>query len=234
MQRPVFEHYGIAEDEFFGESDELIAQQIAKGRLVSRDTAYTHLFVQKAQPGGPLDDLTEDLLQELGASIKLFQGLPEFFPTIKKIIEEDPEYKAYGIKLEHHIVSTGLAEMIRGSLVAEHVQSIDACEFFYGANGRPIGVARALTHMQKKEALFQVNKGPGVDITTAIPHHLRRVPFPRMIYTGDGPTDVSAMSQLKRDGGVRFGVYDPNPANPELAKNPAGKVLDLHRPGRTC
>jgi len=233
MQKPLFEHYGIDEAAFFKESDALIAQQLERGKLVSKDTAYMHLFIQKAQPGGELDDLTEELLQELGANIKLFPGLPEFFPTIKKVIGEDEKYKAYGIKIEHHIVSTGLAELVRGSPVAEHATSIDACEFFYGSNGRPNGVARALTHMQKKEALFQVNKGPGIDVTTAMPHNLRRVPFPQMIYTGDGPTDVSAMSQLKRDGGVRFGVFDPNPANPELAKNPAGKVLNLHIPGRT-
>lgn len=69
------------------------------------------------------------MLRELGKEIEFFEGVPEFLKKVKDLIKKDEKFKKYHITLEHYIISTGLAEMIRGSKVAEYVDGIWGCEF---------------------------------------------------------------------------------------------------------
>jgi len=59
--------------------------------------------------------LNNKILKEVGKEINFYPGQAEFFEESKKWVTEKPEYKKHGIKLEHYIVGTGLAQMIRGS-----------------------------------------------------------------------------------------------------------------------
>src|SRR5208282_315566 len=73
--------------------------------------------------------LNNKVLRELGAELTFYPGLPEFFPLSRAWVREKPDYQKHEIQLEHYIVSTGLAEMIRGSVIAKHADGIWACEF---------------------------------------------------------------------------------------------------------
>lgn len=70
---------------------------------------------------------------------------------------------------------------------------------------------------EKTKFLFAINKGITDRDTHAKPYAVnefvapenRRIPFPNMIYIGDGLTDVPCFSMIQRFGGQTFGVFDP-------------------------
>ena len=237
MQRHMFEAFGIREQEFWTKKDLLVEEQLGKGKLVQPDTAYLQLILNYAKPGNPLEGITETALRELGANIVLYPGIPEFFAKVSCLVAEDAVFSRYGVSIEHYVVSTGLAEMIRGSAIAPFMKHIEACEFFYDASGRPVGVSNAITHTQRTEALFKINKGsyhdPSIDVNANMPEECRRIPLNQIIYIGDGPSDVPCMSVVKRSGGINIGVYNPSPENPRFISDPPQNALALHRAKRT-
>ncbi len=237
MQRPLFQAAGIEDRAFWAEKDELVRRHAASGKLVQPDTAYLFLLLEYMKPGRPLEHVTEQALREAGNKLEFYPGIPEFFPNINNAVVANPQFVRYGVTVEHYVVSSGLAEMLRGSELALHLKAIEACEFFYDAAGKPIGIANAITHTQKSEALFKINKGayhdPKIDVNAQMPESSRRVPFSNMIYIGDGPSDVPCMSVVKKAGGYTIGVFDPHPENPRLAMDPPQNAMALHKAGRT-
>jgi hypothetical protein len=43
-----------------------------------------------------------------------------------------------------------------------------------------------------------------------MPDHVRPIPFARMIFIGDGDTDIPSMKMTALQGGYSVAVYDPN------------------------
>jgi len=189
-----------------------------------------------------LDGLTQAVLRELGGEIQLFPGLPDFFPTIKKAIEEDEVYKKFGITIEHYCASTGLLEMIRGSPIWPHMAAVEACEFDYDADGRPIEKVYEMTHAEKTGALARINKGvhciPEISVNSVVPPDKRYIPFENMVGFGDGPSDVPWMSMMlhkkdpNKEGGYRFAVFNSDPTMKKYELNPAMNAMALHQQGR--
>ena len=151
-----------------------------------------------------------------------------FFAEVKDLVAGDPKYKAFDIRLEHYVVSTGFAETIRGSAIAPHVDGIFGCEFIENAlqpgflDGAPAAcpaaggeitqIACALDNTSKTRYLFEINKGSNrypdtIDVNSSIARESRRVPFENMVYVADGPSDVPAFSILNYNGGSTFAVY---------------------------
>ena len=50
--------------------------------------AYLNLILEETLPGRPLADLTNKKLEELGASLPFYQGLPELFGDLQNICNE--------------------------------------------------------------------------------------------------------------------------------------------------
>lgn len=61
--------------------------------------------------------------------MEFYNGVPDIFVRTREMVNDKPEFQKYRILVEHYIVSTGMAEMIRGSVVAPHVEDIWGCEF---------------------------------------------------------------------------------------------------------
>ena len=156
----------------------------------------------------------------------------DFFGEVKSLINDDEKYKAFDIRLEHYVVSTGFAETIRGSDIAPFVDGIYGCEFiespalpgFLDSAGvsdcadihkdscEISQIASALDNTSKTRYLFEINKGSNkypetIDVNSSIARESRRVPFENMIYIADGPSDVPAFSILNYNGGSTFAVY---------------------------
>ncbi|NIA13895.1 MAG: haloacid dehalogenase-like hydrolase, partial [Nitrospiraceae bacterium] len=204
MQLPLFEEYGIDEGAFWDEVNALPAYYARAGIHIQHDTCYLgHLLTYVRE--GLCPGLTNAKLRELGGRIKFFPGIPTLFDELDAVLEPAP-FREGDLRLEHYVVSTGLAEMIRGSAIAGRIEGVWASEFIEtpaGArqdlSGTPPGgpishIAGFLDHTTKTRALWEINKGvnkhEGLTVNDTIPEEERRVPFKNLIYVADGPSDI--------------------------------------------
>jgi len=236
MQSPLFRRYGVNEPLFWHETNNLVAHYKKRGYQLSSEIAYlNHLLTYVL--AGRMPKLSNKILRESGDDILFYPGLPEFFPLTQNYVTEKEAYRKHDIRLEHYIVSTGLAEMIRGSKIAPCVEGIYGCEFVENplqpgfldqgnleieADSVIAQIGMVIDNTTKTRALFEINKGTNknaaIDVNANIAPEDRRIPFQNMIYIADGPSDVPSFSVTKKGGGKAYGVY--NPARPdEFAQN---------------
>ena len=215
MQDPMFEEYGVDASEFWKENNAIPKKYEDEYKIrVNADTIYLNRFIKFAREG-KFHGLNNEKLKEFGKKQRFYAGIPEFFQESKALIESVPEYKEYGIRVEHYIVSTGMAAVIRGSAVAEHVDGIWGCELLDGKTdgGDTVisEVVYTIDNTAKTKAIFEINKGvgkvDGVNANSTLAPELRRVPFENMIYIADGPSDVPAFSVINGKGGATFAIY---------------------------
>jgi hypothetical protein len=228
MQTPIFEEYKVDENFFWREVNALPALYAQKGIRVSPETVYlNHLlsFVKSGVMGG----LSNAKLRELGGRIEFSEGVLGFLDELRKVPESDESFCKLDIKLEHYIVSTGLAEMIRGSAVAEKVDGIFACEFieepfppyfskqsefdFNSLSTQINQIGAIVDNTIKTRFIYEINKGvnknPNIDVNAQMSAADRRIPIENMIYIADGPSDVPVFSVVRNGGGKTFAVYAP-------------------------
>lgn len=238
MQQPIFQYFGIDEMRFWREVNGLAEVYAKRGIRVSPDTIYLNHFLTYVKQG-PLKGLNNKRLRELGAELKFAPGLPDFFVFLQNLVFSREEYRRNDIALEHYIISTGLAEMIRGSMIAPYVEDIFGCEFIEnpmppgyldqeefdidgGGEISQIGVM--VDNTIKTRFIFEINKGtnknPDIDVNAKIRESDRRVPFHNMIYIADGPSDIPVFSVVKNQGGKTYAVYQPK-REKEFAQNDA-------------
>lgn len=223
MQAPLFRAYDIDEKAFWREVNSLPEYYARAGVHLQPDTSYlSHLLTYVKE--GIMPDLTNARLRELGGEIEFFPGIPELFGALRDIVKA-PEYEEGDLRLEHYVVSTGLAEMIRGSRIAEHLSGIWASEFIEAParpgedlGGKPGSgpisqIAGFLDNTTKTRAIFEINKGvnklKNVSVNDLIPEEDRRVPMKNMIYVADGPSDIPSFSVVRKHGGLAYAVFQP-------------------------
>ena len=128
MQEPLFRDYGIDEVAFWGAVDGFSAQ-LRDRNIHFSDTLIYLNFILAAIKQGYFPGISKKRLTHYGEKLTFFPGVPEIFSLLKMDMEENELYRANKITLEHYIVSSGHAEIIRGSRVAPFVDEIFACEF---------------------------------------------------------------------------------------------------------
>lgn len=236
MQAPLFRRYGIDEATFWAETNALADHYRKRGYYIAPEISYLNHLLTYAL-AGKMPGLSNKILRECGAEIKFYPGLPEFFASSRAWVKAKPEYAKHEIVLEHYVVSTGLAEMIRGSALAPQLDGVWACEFienplqpgFLRQKELSIEAAAGIAQIgimidntTKTRAIFEINKGtnrnPAIDVNAKVSAEDRRIPLQNMIYIADGPSDVPSFSVVKKGGGQTYAVY--NPANrAEFAQN---------------
>ena len=228
QQDPLFRAYDIDPADFWAEVNGLADRYSSSEILVSTEISYMNHLITYGQ-AGRLPGLTNAKLRDLGAELTFYEGLPEFLEESRKVIEEDEQFAAHGITVEHYVVSTGLRQMILGSSVAPFLRDVWASEFIETPEGPGYlsetpstvndaeaginQIAYFLDNTTKTRAIWEINKGVNVekhiDVNSFIPPEDRRVPLRNMIYIADGPSDVPVFSILNQYGGHTLGVYNP-------------------------
>ena len=198
----LFPAFGVEPTRFWQRCDELIEHQNYDSEL-----AYMKVLLDTLD----LDRPTNRQLRELGAKLTFYPGLPEMFEQFAEGLL-GPEEAALGITVEYYIISSGLKEMIEGSRLKPHVRAIFGCEFAEDDSGRITFPRRVISHTQKTQFLFRVNKGLlnlSEDVNDHMDDDLRPIPFENMIYVGDGPTDIPCFNVIRKQGGQAIAVYNP-------------------------
>ena len=214
MQDPIFAEYGIDPKAFWERISEKIKEYQQSGKRVNSDTYYLNYFIKCAHDG-TFSGLNNAKLREYGQKQKFYPGIPEIFEQTKKMFQDDKSYTEYGIQVEHYIVSTGFAEVIRGFRLMPLVDGVWGCELLDAPDqeGNPVisEVLYTVDNTSKTRAIFEINKGIGkiehIDVNSKIPEENRRVHFENMIYIADGPSDIPAFSVVRKNGGATFAIY---------------------------
>ncbi len=192
---------GKSNKEFWTEANTLAEEQDADMVLT-----YMARMIQSARSKGL--SLRREAFQESGRRVELFPGVREWFSRIN-------DYGAQkGIRIFHYINSSGLKEIIEGTEIAREFRKIYACSFLYDVDGIAYWPAVAVNYTNKTQFIFKINKGvESVSdsrlVNRYIPENERPVPFSRMIYVGDGTTDIPCMRLVKNYGGHSIAVYNP-------------------------
>lgn len=191
---------GKTKEEFWDKNRKLAVGKDANGILT-----YMYMMLDEAKKNQI--SLTRESFQSFGRNVELFRGVRQWFSFIN-------EYGAsIGLDIKHYINSSGLKEMIEGTPIAQEFENIYACSFLYNEDGIAYWPAVAVDYTTKTQFLFKINKGirqvsDNSRVNQYIPDNKRPIPFPRMIYFGDGETDVPCMKMVKEHGGHSIAVYD--------------------------
>jgi len=199
----VFPEFGIDGEKFWRRCTELVREN-------GYDNELAYMKVLLDQLG--MDRPTNERLKALGAKLNFYKGLPEMFDEFANGLLTE-EQVANGITVEHYIISSGMKVLIEGSRLQRYVRAIFGCEFDEDQEGRITFPKRVISHTQKTQFLFRINKGL-LDLSQDVNDHMdaeiRPIPFPNMIYLGDGPTDVPCFTVMKKNGGQAIAVYNPD------------------------
>ena len=170
---------------------------------------YMQMMLQAAREKG--QPVTRQALRDHGRGVALFEGLRDlsWFDRMNAVGAR------YGLEIEHYIVSAGLTEMIEGCPVFPALTHVFASKFVYDAEDQAVWPAVGVNYTTKTQYLFRINKGvlnhwDDARINRFIPDDERPIPFERMIFLGDGDTDVPTMKMMHTKGGFSIAVYDPD------------------------
>ncbi|MBA3273675.1 MAG: haloacid dehalogenase-like hydrolase [Chthoniobacterales bacterium] len=199
----VFPAFGISPQSFWRRCAELVREEGYDSEL-----AYMKVLLDTLG----MDRPTNADLKALGTKLNFYKGLPEMFEEFSTGLLSE-EQVAHGVNVEHYIISSGMKILIDGSRLAPFVRAIFGCEFAEDPEGRITFPKRVISHTQKTQYLFRINKGlldMSQDVNDHMETDIRPVPFPNMIYLGDGPTDVPCFTVMKKNGGQAIAVYNPD------------------------
>ena len=174
-------------------------------KKVDGDEILTYMHRLQALEG---DHMSKESLADHGARLPYFQGVETWFDRINTYGSER------GLSIEHYIISSGLEEIIAGASIRSYFKHVYASKYAY-RDGRPLWPAAAINYTGKTQYLFRINKGvmdqwDDKAVNRWVPMNERQVPFERMIFIGDGDTDIPAMKMLRHQGGVPIAVFDPD------------------------
>ena len=190
---------GMTPAEFWAEANGFGRRNRIDGIL-----AYMYIMLREAERK-KLPFTREDLVEK-GRQIELFPGVESWFSRINAFGE------AQGVRVEHYVISSGLREIIEGSSISHEFKEIYASEFYYDETGRPVWPKLAVNFTAKTQFVYRINKGvldvsDDKTLNDSMPDDSKRVPFPNMIYMGDGLSDVPCMKLMRAYGGQAIAVY---------------------------
>jgi hypothetical protein len=197
-----------------------------EARATDSDMMLVYMrHILEALERAKVDVKREDFAQMAG-KIKYFPGVAGWFARMNAYVARRSQGH---VKLRHYLISAGQKEILEGVSIRRHFRRIYASEYHFNHHGVATFPKFLVTDTLKTQFLFRINKGIE-DVNESINEHMpeseRPIPFPNLVYVGDGMTDVPSMALAKKNGGHAVAVFDPRRAN---GRATCVKLLDAGR-----
>ncbi len=202
---------GMTPEEFWGGTEAFRKKHYMEGIL-----GYMYYMMYQCREKGI--PFTQEYLRSMGKDIKFYKGVQNWFERINRYGE------SIGVKIEHYVVSSGIKDIIDGSVIRDEFKKIFACQYYFDENGEAVWPSIAVNYTQKTQYIFRISKGIYDETESKKVNEKmtdRVVPYQNMIYFGDGITDVPCMTFVKKEGGVSIALYPKGQKN-----NVTGLLLD--------
>lgn len=121
---------------------------------------------------------------EYGKKLKFYNGVENFFKKIKK---ENPN-----VIINFHIISLGIGDIIRNCSISKYFSSVECIEFHY-ENDVPIFPKKYITMTEKITYIKNILNNFDSDN--------------KVIYIGDGETDIPSFEYVKNIDGLSISVH---------------------------
>ena len=208
---------GIPKEEFWKKVNDFAKRHEFDDEVL----AYMYYMVEAARGVEKKVSVRAEDFRNNAQDIRFFKGVEGWFNRLKKRWSKH-------FDLQHYVISSGLQEMIEGCKIAHHFKKIYACKFIYDeVYGYPIWPGRVVNFTTKTQYLFRINKGTDdvKKLNQYQPEEKRPVPFRRMLYFGDGYTDIPCMRLVKEGGGHVFAMYDSRDPRSNTPRNAALRLV---------
>jgi len=201
----------------------------AKNQDMDEILSYMQLMLKKASERNIPIRRTD--IRNHGKDIKFFTGVEAWFNRVNEYAEKQE------VEVDHYIISSGLREMIKGTVIGKEFRFIFASGFSYDANQVAEWPALAVNYTNKTQYLFRINKGinnsyDNQSINKFTPDEERPIPFSNIVYIGDGETDIPCMKMLKYQGGTSIAVFNPEKRGSKKRRAPKQIAGELVAHGR--
>ncbi len=167
--------------------------------------AYLMLLEQQMRSAGL--KVNAETFKKYGRELKLFKGVTEWFSRIKQF------GKLNNIEIQHFIISSGLADVIKGCTFIKDINLVYASSYIYD-DGKGIWPKLSVNYSNKVQFLYRINKGT-FDVFDQVGVNAKKdandsvnIPFENFIFFGDGETDVPCFSVNQKNSGKNICIYE--------------------------
>ena len=167
--------------------------------------AYLMLLEQQMRLAGL--KVNAETFKKYGSELKLFKGVNEWFSRIKQF------GKLHNIEIQHFIISSSLADVIKGCTFIKDINLVYASSYIYD-DGKGIWPKLSVNYSNKVQFLYRINKGT-FDVFDQVGVNAKKdandsvnIPFENFIFFGDGETDVPCFSVNQKNSGKNICIYE--------------------------
>jgi hypothetical protein len=167
--------------------------------------AYLMLLEQQMRSAGL--KVNAETFKKYGRELKLFKGVNDWFSRIKQF------GKLHNIEIQHFIISSGLADVIKGCSFIKDINLVYASSYIYD-DGKGVWPKLSVNYSNKVQFLYRINKGT-FDVFDQVGVNAKKdandivnIPFENFIFFGDGETDVPCFSVNQKNSGKNMCIYE--------------------------
>lgn len=180
--------------------------------------AYLYRMIEASKKNPPEQKFTKEAFMKWGRQVPFYPGSTQIFQKLRKSSETIASKNNISIDLEFYIISTGILDVLKHTKIWKHMKQGWASNFHYSETGEIDFPRNIVSFTDKTRYLFQISKGiigeefsgKPFEVNKKLPAEAYRIPFNRMIFVGDGFTDVPCFSLIQKNNGIAIGVYDRN------------------------
>ncbi len=186
--------------------------------------------------------LNGEFFKKLVPKVPLFKNAENFLKKIKDL-ENEKSFKELDISVHHFVISAGLKEFVELLVPADTFKWVWGCRYAVvidekdtaGDNPESVPVF-CMDETMKTRALFEISKGTFINTKKRkVNHRIENkelwCQFENVVYIGDGPTDIPALSLVRDRGGMGIVVYNKDKKEKDiqdrLGQMSADKRCDL-------